>query len=170
MKLTRLERRWLVALFEGFSPPDARGHDGHGGMAPKPGEVDHVAGFEHLNGEGTLLAQVGLRFAVVLLGTAPIWTGRALKGVDQLSQEDRTELLQAMTTHRAMLVRELTWLVKVQSSMTLFGHPDIRRRSGYDRGREQGMPVQIRLKRDEARTESGVRRLDDDDLSEEKVA
>ena len=138
-------------------------------MAPKPGEVDHVGGFEHLNGEGTLLARVGLRFAVVLLGTSPVWSGKGLKGFDALSSEERIELLKEMTAHKNALVRELTWLMKVQSSMTLFGNPDIRRRSGYDRGREKGMPVQIRLKRDEARTESGVRSLDGID-DQEKVA
>lgn len=169
MKLTRWERRWLVALFEGFSPPDPRGHDGEGGMAPKPGEVDHVGGFELLNGEGTLLAQVGLRFAVVLLGTSPMWSGKAMKGFDRLGRDERVALLEEMGAHKSALVRELTWLMKVQASMTLFGNPAIRTRSGYDRGREQGMPVQIRLKRDEARTESGVRALDVDD-EQEKVA
>ncbi len=167
MKLTRWERRWLVALFEGFSPPDARGHDGEGGMAPKPNEVDHVDGFQKLNGEGTVLAQAGLRFAVVLLGTSPMWSGKGLKGFDALPQPEREELLREMTTHKLTLVRELTWLIKVQASMTLFGHPDIRKRSGYDRGRSDGMPVQIRLKRDEP--QRGVRVLEVDD-EQEKVA
>lgn len=169
MKLTRWERRWLVALFEGFAPPDARGHDGEGGMAPKPSEVDHVGGFELLNGKGTLLAQVGLRFAVVLLGTSPAWSGKRLAGFDRLSRDERVALLEEMGAHPLVIVRELTWLMKVQASMTLFGNPEIRRRSGYDRGRDRGMPVQIRMKRDEARTESGIRSLDAEQ-EEEKVA
>lgn len=145
MRLTTIERKWLVALYEGFAPPAEAGRTADGqGLAPKPGEVDHVAGFERLNGPASPLAQVGLRFAVLLLGSAPVWARRQLRGIDALATEDRVALLEELTRHRSTLVRELTWLMKVQASMSLFGQPSIRARSRYDEGREEGMPVRLR--------------------------
>ncbi len=148
MRLTKIERRWLRALYEGFAPPAERGYTADGeGLAPKPGEVDHAAAFERLNGHASPLAQLGLRAAVWLLGSAPLWTRRRLAGIDGLPVEERVALLEDLARHRSALVRELTWLMKVQASMSLFGNAEIRRRSRYDEGREEGMPVRLKALR-----------------------
>ncbi len=145
MRLTTIERKWLAALCDGFAPPTDSGVTADGeGLAPRPGEVDCIAGFERLNGSASPLAQVGLRFAVLLLGSAPVWARRQLRGMDALPVEERTALLEDLAQHRLTLVRELTWLLKVQASMSLFGHPSIRKRSRYDEGREEGTPVRLK--------------------------
>ncbi len=145
MRLTKWEKRWLVALLEGFAPTGSTQDEDL--LTPAPNEADHVESFVRLNQHGSLLAQVGLRGAVAMLALSPVWTGKRFATFDRLSSEERVALLEELTAHRTSLVREFTWLMKVQASMSFFGVPSIRARSGYDRGRQQGMPVKLRVRR-----------------------
>ncbi len=145
MRLSWIERRWMHAIFEGFAPPADESSADDRVLTPRPGEVDYVGGFLEANEHASPIAKVGMRFACALVGTSPIWTGKAAKGIDRLSANERAELLDALSEHRLGLVRELTWLMKVQASMTLFGTKSIRARSGYDRNREGQTPVRLRL-------------------------
>ena len=72
----------------------------------------------------------------------------AAAGGGQVTQVARVALLEELMEHPFALVKELSWLMKVQAAMTLFGTPSIRARSGYDRGREEKMPVRLRVKKD----------------------
>lgn len=141
MRLTSWEKRWLQAIMEGFAPPTSTV-----GLAPQPGEVDYARAFEELNAHASPVAQAGLRAAIHLLGTAPMWTATKAATMDQLPVEERTALLSRLVSHPQLLVRELTWLLKVQGSMALLGTPSIRARSGYDRGRAEKTPVRLRTK------------------------
>lgn len=144
MKLLDVEKRWLEATFDGFAPP---GHtDEPGLLGIRPGEVDHVAAFEALNAQGTLVAKAGLHFAVAMAGLAPLWLGQKFASIDQLSIEERVRLLDAMSEHRLTLVKEMTWLLKVQASMSILGNKEVRSRSAYDRNRSSGTPVRLRRK------------------------
>ncbi|MEM9070995.1 MAG: hypothetical protein AAGE52_20965 [Myxococcota bacterium] len=146
MRLTRWERKWFAAVVESFAPAREEGRSGEG-LAPKPGEVDYASDFERLNRHATVLAQVGLRFGIALVGLSPAWTGKGLRGLDALGPEQRAELVDSLTRHPNALVREMTWLMKVQASMSLFGEKSIRARSRYDEGRDEGMPVRIKVLR-----------------------
>ena len=146
MRLTWWEKRWLEAIFEGFAPPRADAAEGL--LTPEPGEVDHVGRFAEMNEHASPIAKLGMHVAVHLVGLAPVWTGTKLAGFDRLDEEARVALLEELMEHPFALVKELSWLMKVQAAMTLFGTPSIRARSGYDRGREEKMPVRLRVKKD----------------------
>ncbi len=144
MKLLGIEKRWLQATFDGFAPPTES--DEPGLLGVRDGEVDHVKAFESLNARGTVLAKAGLHFAVAMAGLAPLWSGQRFASIDQLSIAERVRLLDAMSEHRLTLVKELTWLLKVQASMSLLGNEEVRGRSAYDRNRDSGTPVRLRRK------------------------
>ncbi|MCA9614990.1 MAG: hypothetical protein KC586_19675 [Myxococcales bacterium] len=147
MRLTPWEKRWFEAIMEGFAPPTS-----DVGLAPQPGEVDYARAFEELNGHASPIAQAGLRAAIHLIGTSPTWTGTKAATIDQLPIPERTALIEKLVAHPQLLVRELTWLIKVQGSMALFGTASIRARSNYDRQRADKTPVRLRTK-SAARTE-----------------
>lgn len=145
MNLTWLEKRWLHAIFEGFAPPTDADAADPALLSPRPGEVDYVGGFLEANEHASPIAKLGMRVACVLVGTSPVWTGTAAKSIDRLPPEERAELLAELAEHPLGLVRELTWLMKVQTSMTLFSTSSVRARSGYDREREAKTPVRLRI-------------------------
>ncbi len=145
MKLTSPEKKWIQSIFESFAPPSTITEEGE--LAPAPGEVDYADDFAVLNRHATPVAKLGLRAAVVMIATSPVWTGRGLKSVNGLSREERTELLGELSAHSNAAVRELTWLLKVQTGMALLGVDDIRRRSRYDKERDSGTPIKLRIKK-----------------------
>lgn len=153
MQLTRWEKRWLTAIFEGFAPPAASTSADVGLLQPRPDEVDWAGAFVQLNEGGSPIAQGGLRAAIHLIGTSPAWMGAGAATMDALPVEARAALLDKLAQHPLRLVRELTWLMKVQASMALFGTPSVRARSGYDRARADKTPVRLRTKREMSREE-----------------
>ena len=168
MKLTSLEARWLQALMEGFAPIGS-GDECH--LAPEQDEVDFVGTFHEMNRVAGFKARYGVRAAVALMALSPLWADGRLRSMASLRPEERVELLARLSGHRLQLVRELVTLMKVQVSMALLRVPTVRARSGFDRGREEGTPVRLRLRSRAVATtneslESGERRLDDLEESE----
>lgn len=145
MKLTDIERRWLEAIMEGFAPPGSGDAD-H--LAPEPGEADYVGTFEEMNGAGGPKVRYGVRAAAFLIASSPIWAQLRPTFIDGLSAAERIALLEDLLEHPLQIVRELTLLMKVQTSMALLREPTIRARSRYDVGRSEGTPVRLRLKKD----------------------
>ena len=88
----------------------------------------------------------GIRAALALIALSPVWHKRRLTGIDALSAEERTALIDELSRHPLQLVRELTLLMKVQTSMALLGTASLRSRSGYDSARDEGTPIQLRRK------------------------
>ena len=143
MKLTNPERRWLTAILEGFAPPGS-GDEAH--LAPERGEVDYIGTFEELNGAGGPKVRYGVRAAVLLVASAPVWLRRRAAFIDRLTTAERVALLEDLSEHPLQIVRELTLLMKMQASMALLREPTLRARSGYDHDREAGTPVRLRRK------------------------
>ena len=144
MKLTNIERRWLEAIMQGFAPPGSGDAD-H--LAPEHGEADYVGTFELLNGAGGPKVRYGIRAAVMLVASSPLWTQFRPTFIDGLDEGERIALLEDLLEHPLQIVRELTLLMKVQTSMALLREPTIRARSQYDAGRSEGTPVRLRLKK-----------------------
>ncbi|MFT5356384.1 MAG: hypothetical protein ACI9KE_003609 [Polyangiales bacterium] len=143
MKVTTREAAWLKAIGSAFAP-EGDYQDGH--LVPKSGEVDYVSTFCTLNAPAGPKVRYGIRAAVALIALSPFWHRRRLATIDALNAEERTALIDELTRHPLQLVRELTLLMKVQSSMALLGTPSLRSRSGYDSARSEGTPIQLRRK------------------------
>lgn len=125
-RLTTFERGWAAAMVGGFAPA------GGAGLAPTPGEVDYVGAFELMCRSTTRLAAFGMRLALWMSVLAPMFVwGRATTAL-RLSPERRSKLLGEMLTHRFMLVRELTVLLKLVASFAMFRVAALRIRSHYD--------------------------------------
>jgi len=125
-RLTDFERRWAVQMVGGFAPASGPG------LAPTLGQVDYVGAFELMCRSTTRLAAFGLRLALWMSVFSPIvvW-GRATTAL-ALSPERRAALLGDMLTHRFMIVRELTLLLKLCASFAIFRVAALRTRSHYD--------------------------------------
>ena len=143
MKVTTREAAWLEALGRAFAP-EGEYRDGH--LVPKPGEVDYVGTFCTLNAPAGPKVRYGIRAALALIALSPVWQKRRLATIDALDAEERTALIEELSRHPLQLVRELTLLMKVQTSMALLGTPSLRSRSGYDSKRSEGTPIRLRLK------------------------
>ena len=89
----------------------------------------------------------GLRAALALLALSPMWQKRRLATIEELSAEERSALVEELSIHPLQIIRELTLLMKVQSSMALLGTSSVRARSGYDSARSEGTPIQLRRKK-----------------------
>ena len=142
MKLTQPERQWLTAIMEGFAPPGS-GDAEH--LAPERGEVDYAGTFEELNGAGGPKVRYGIRAAALLIASSPVWMRARPTFIDGLNTAERIALLEDLLQHPLQIVRELTLLMKVQTSMALLREPTVRARSNYDTARSEGTPVRLRL-------------------------
>ncbi len=111
--MTRLEERWALAALEGFSPPSGVP------AAPRPGEVDFLSTLRSMVASSTRLGRLGLRLAVWLLATAPLWTLGRLALLPSIPVAERGPLLERLLGHRSYAVRELCLLLKVVASMAL---------------------------------------------------
>jgi hypothetical protein len=121
-----LERRWTALVLSSFAGSDA-------GFTVRPDEVDYVAGAQRFASAASEKARLGLRVAIVLAFTAPLWMGRNLGTLASLPREERSHVLDAMSRHRFFFVRELCLLLKLVACMAIFRSPAARARSGFDR-------------------------------------
>jgi hypothetical protein len=125
-RLTGFERSWADAMVGSFAPTTGAG------LAPALGEVDYVSAFELMCRSTTRLAAFGMRLALWMSVIAPVFVwGRATTAL-ALSSERRAVLLGEMLTHRFMIVRELTVLLKLCASFAIFRVAALRARSHYD--------------------------------------
>lgn len=144
MKLTDREARWLNAISNAIAPLSTEDEEGR--LMVRPGEVDYRATFESLNAPSGLKVRAGLHALLAAMALSPVWHRGQLTTFDKLPPAEAESLMAELEQHRFQVIRELMMLMKVQVSMALFGTPSIRKRSRYDRNREQGMPVRLRIK------------------------
>lgn len=123
--MTGIERRWTGLVLSSFV--------GSGeGFAVREGEVDYVAGARRFMEAASDKACLGLRVAIVMVMTAPLWMWGRLSSLSGLTREERSELLDQMLRHRVFFVRELCLLLKLVACMAIFRSAEARARTGYD--------------------------------------
>ena len=121
------ERRWAVAVLEGFA-----GADGVG-LAPHDDDVEYLDTMQKMMRASTAKAAFGLRVGLWIAALAPIWLLGRFATLGSVARARRAEILARLLTHRFFLVRELTLLLKLSACMAIFAHPGLRDRSNYDR-------------------------------------
>ena len=121
------EKRWVALTLEGFSPP------GGPGLAPRPGEVDYLDVFCEILRHSTPLSRIGMRFALWLTVTSPIWLERRLRLLPTLAVQERSLLLDRLLENPHFIVREMANLLKMGACLALLGAPSVRARCGYER-------------------------------------
>lgn len=95
--------------------------------------VDYFYAAKRFMEAGSQKAAIGLRFAVFLATTAPLWMWGKLRTLKSFSPEERSRLMDEMLRHRVFFVRELCLLLKLVACMAIFRSSEARARSGYDR-------------------------------------
>jgi hypothetical protein len=133
--MTRWEQAWAEAVLNAFVV------DGAPGLNVKHGEVDYLAALGRMRERGTALAAFGLRAAIWMVATAPLWLFGRFVLFGTLAGAERTELLCRLLTHDSFAVRELTLLLKLTAAMALLGTASVRARSHYDASK----PATVRL-------------------------
>ncbi len=128
-----LERRWMRLVLSSFAGSSA-------GFTVREDEVDYLAAAERFMSAASEKASLGLRVAVLMVMTAPLWMWGRLKTLGGLSAEERSRLLDEMLRHRFFAVRELCLLLKLVACMGIFRSSAARARSGFDRP-ERSLPV-----------------------------
>ena len=124
--MTRWEQAWAEAVLNAFVG------EGGSGLTVKQGEVDYMSALTRMRERGTALAAFGLRVAIWMVATAPLWFFGRFVMFGTLARSERTELLSRLLTHHSFAVRELTLLLKLTAAMALFGTASVRARSHYD--------------------------------------
>jgi hypothetical protein len=124
--MTRWEQAWAEAVLTAFVS------EGGSGLAVKQGEVDYLSALRGMRERGTTLAAFGLRAAIWMVATAPLWLFGRFVMFGTLARVERTELLSRLLTHNSFAVRELTLLLKLTAAMALLGTASVRARSHYD--------------------------------------
>jgi hypothetical protein len=119
-----IERDWARVVLSGFAGSD-RGF--------VPGEVDYFYAARRFTQAGSQKAALGLRFAVLMAMTAPLWMWGKLRTLKSYAPEERSRLLDEMLRHRIFFVRELCLLLKLVACMAIFRSSEARARAGYDR-------------------------------------
>jgi hypothetical protein len=148
--MTRWEQAWADAVLTAFVVEGSRG------LNVSYGEVDYLRALTSMRARGTALAAFGLRAAIWMVATAPVWLFGRFAMFGTLARGERTELLGRLLTHHNFAVRELTLLLKLTAAMALLGTASVRARSHYDapsvsavayRIEPQSQPEPVRLLR-----------------------
>lgn len=123
--ISRIEQRWAAVVLSGFAGAPAA-------FRVADGEVDYVAGMTRFAGAASEKARLGLRIAIVLAMTAPLWMYGRLRSLASLGAEARARVLDDMLRHRVFFVRELCLLLKLVACMAIFRAEAPRARTTYD--------------------------------------
>ena len=126
--MTRWEQAWADAVLTAFVVEDGQGPELH----VRRGEVDFLRALRAMRSRGSKFAAFGLRAAIWMVATAPVWLFGRCAMITTLARAERTELLHRLLTHRSFAVRELTLLLKLTAAMALLGTASVRARSHYD--------------------------------------
>lgn len=124
--MTRWEQTWAEAVLTAFLV------DGSPGLNVKTGEVDYLFTLRRMRSGGTALAAFGLRAAVWMVATAPLWLLGRFAMFGTLAASERSEVLARLLSHEIFAVRELTLLLKLTAAIALLGTASVRARSHYD--------------------------------------
>ena len=124
--MTRWEQTWAEAVLTSFVV------EGSPGLNVKNGEVDYLSTMHRMRAGGTALAAFGVRAAVWMVATAPLWLLGRFVMFGTLGRAERTELLCRLLNHKSFAVRELTLLLKLTAAIALLGTASVRARSHYD--------------------------------------
>ncbi len=124
--MTGFERRWALAVLEGFAPPDGPG------LAPRAGEAGYLEALRRMGDASDGKSRLGLRLGVWIAALSPLWMLGRLRTMAGVPLAERPAILGRLLVHRAFAVRELTLLLKIAASLALLGAAPIRERSGYD--------------------------------------
>jgi hypothetical protein len=124
--MTSWEQTWAEAVLTAFLV------DGSPGLNTKQGEVDYLSTMRRMRNGGTALAAFGLRAAVWMVATAPLWLLGRFVMFGTLAASERSEVLARLLNHKTFAVRELTLLLKLTAAMALLGTASVRARSHYD--------------------------------------
>lgn len=127
-----IERKWARVVLSSFAGSSE-------GFVPDD-DVDYVDAALKFTRAGSEKAALGLRFAVFMVVTAPLWTWGRLRRLSSLSAEERSRLMDELLRHRFFFVRELVLLLKLVACMAIFRSAEARARSTYDRP-TRGLPV-----------------------------
>lgn len=124
--MTRWEQAWAEAVLNAFVVERSPG------LNVNKGEVDYLSALERMRERGTAVAALGLRAAIWMVATAPLWLFGRFVMFGTLAGSERTELLSRLLTHNNFAVRELTLLLKLTAAMALLGTTSVRTRTHYD--------------------------------------
>jgi hypothetical protein len=123
--MTAIERRWTSLVLSSFTGSD------EGFRADS--DTDWFYSAKTFSANGSEKAALGLRVAVLLAYTAPMWMWGRMKTLAALDRAERSRCLHEMLAHRVFFVRELCLLLKLIACMAIFRSNEARARSGYDR-------------------------------------
>lgn len=121
--MTAIERRWTALVLSSFTGSD-------GGFRADE-DCDWFYSAKTFMAAGSEKAALGLRVAVILAMTAPIWMWGKMKTLGAFDAEERSRCLHEMLAHRVFFVRELCLLLKLIACMAIFRSSGARARSGY---------------------------------------
>ena len=124
--MSGIELRWASIVLAGFA-------SGRGSFALGEGEVDYASALRRFTGAASDKARLGLRVAVLLAMTAPLWMWGRLRSLSSCAPEERGRVLDEMLRHRIYFVRELCLLLKLVACMAIFRGDAPRARTNYDR-------------------------------------
>ncbi len=125
MRMSGLERRWLLGIFEAIVPGP-----GHGGLAVGGGDVGVARFVDDLEARAPLEPRIGLRLAVWLVTLGPIFWRFRLRTFGRLERADQVAFLDAMAAHPVYVLREIPVLLKTLLCMGLFALPAAQRAMG----------------------------------------
>lgn len=128
--MNAIEREWAEAVLSGFLVGDMP--QGAGSPPPLEG-VDFPGAIQSLVTHGNPVASIGVRAALAIVATSPIWHWKQARTMVDLTPAERSALLTELVSDPRFAVRELAVLMKIQASMALFKSTAVRTWSGYGR-------------------------------------
>ena len=132
--MTGVEQGWTRVVLSSFAGSSA-------GFTVGDDEVDYLAGARRFMDAASDKACLGLRVAILMVMTAPLWMLGRFTSLRGLTREERSELLERMLRHRVFFVRELCLLLKLVACMAIFRSPAARARTGFDAPSKRSLAV-----------------------------
>ena len=126
--LTPFEKRSAQIILSSFGPALSKGT----ASEPHSPPIDYVHALTRMRRGARGRAAFGLRIALWMVLTSPLWMFKSPKLLTRVSEPVRENVLRALLLHRAYAVRELTMLLKLVASFALLGDGGVRAQTGYD--------------------------------------
>lgn len=120
-----IEEHWAPIVLSSFASSSR-------GFVVAEGDVDWLSGTRRFMSAASDKANLGLRVALAIAMSAPLWLLFRFRTLRSLSPEERSVVMERLLAHRIFFVRELTLLLKLVACMAIFRSPDARARTTYD--------------------------------------